>query len=291
MARWEQALAAYDMPVAQVLLTADGLGHRDRFLNARHAVQALLEHGVVPVVNENDTVAVDEIRFGDNDHLSALCTNLVSADALVLLTDQPGLLQADPRTVPAGQPPPELIRSVTEADMADVNRLLASAAPTRHGTGGMGSKVKAARVAARHGIPAVIADGRKAGVLPEVFDGDGQGTLFVPDDAGLRSRKGWIAAAVRPAGAVVVDDGAKKAIIDRGKSLLPIGIVDVQGDFSIGDAVDVMGADGQAFARGLVSYAASEVRRLQGRRTTEIETILGYRNLDEVVHRDDLVLL
>ncbi|HEV8324800.1 MAG TPA: glutamate 5-kinase [Myxococcota bacterium] len=309
MRRWEAAFAPHGLRVAQVLLTADGVAARDRFLNARHTMQALLRCGAVPVVNENDTVAVDEIRFGDNDHLSVVCASVVGADAVLLLTNQPGLLDRDPRTLAPGDAPPRLVPEVAVGSDCDVGSdgdvggrdagapLLASGGGSGEpgaaemGTGGMRSKVRAARTAARLGVPAVIADGRTAGVVVAALRGEAVGTLFVPSDERLASRKAWLAAATAPQGRLHVDAGAREAIVARGKSLLPRGIVRVEGEFALGDVVEVVGPDGRAFARGLASYRGAEVAAIRGRRSDEIEAALGYRTADEVVHRDDLVLL
>lgn len=284
MQHWERAFAAHDLMVGQVLLTHDDVHDRRRFLSARHAISALIELGAVPIVNENDTVAVEEIKFGDNDQLAALLCNLVSADALVILTDVDGLHDADPaqggRRIP-------IVRDVD----SEATPVAGAAAAGGVGTGGMASKVQAAKIAGRSGIPTIVASGRRAGVLAAALGGEDVGTLFLPSDARLASRKHWIAFAPRPSGAVIVDEGARAAVVEKRKSLLPSGIREVRGRFAIGDAISVLDPAGVEFARGLAIYAADEVERIRGRRSADIEAILGYKYLDEVIHRDDLVVL
>jgi glutamate 5-kinase len=288
MQRWEAAFSPHRVTVAQLLLTHDDMASRLRYLNARHCLLALLEHGMVPVINENDTVSVDEIKFGDNDRLSALVTSLVAADALVILTDVAGLYDRDP-----SDPLARLIPVVTDID--------AQAAPVAAGagsavsTGGMRSKVEAARVAGRFGVPTVVAAGRAPGVLTELLSGAPVGTLFVPRSP-LSGRKHWIAYTLNPRGTLVVDAGAREAIVDRKRSLLPSGVREVRGRFEQGEAVAIaMAPAGEGspveFARGLSGYSSEDIDRIKGKRTADIETLLGYRYLDEVVHRDDLVVL
>jgi glutamate 5-kinase len=284
MQNWEQAFAPLGVPVAQVLLSHDDVADRARFLSARHALFAVLELGAIPIINENDTVATEEIKFGDNDRLAALLCNLVGAEALIILTDVDGLHDADPAS--GGQRIP-IVRDVD-----------AEAAPVAGGTetggvgsGGMASKVQAAKIAGKSGIPTVVAPGRAPGVLADVLGAKDIGTLFLPSDDRLKSRKHWIAYGPRPSGAVVVDDGARQALVQNRKSLLPSGIREVRGKFLGGDAVSVLDAQGVEFARGLAGYSSDEVERIRGRRSSNIEEILGYKYLDEVIHRDDLVVL
>ncbi|MBI4511463.1 MAG: glutamate 5-kinase [Deltaproteobacteria bacterium] len=284
MQNWERAFGAHGIPVGQVLLTHDDVAERERFLSARHALRALHEFGAVPIINENDTVAVEEIKFGDNDRLAALACNLVSADALILLTDVDGLHDADPRA--GGKRIPLVVDIDREAFP-----VAGGAAQGGVGTGGMASKVQAAKIAARSGVPTVVAPGGKPGVVREILEGGDLGTLFVPTSAKLASRKHWIAFAQRPSGAVIVDEGARKALAEHGKSLLPSGIIEVRGSFSMGEAISVVGGDGVEFARGLARYGSDEIDRIRGKRSTDIEQVLGYKYLDEVIHRDDLVLL
>jgi glutamate 5-kinase len=282
MQAWEQAFAPHGIPVAQILLTHEDVRDRGRFLAARHTMAAVLELGAVPILNENDTVATDEIRFGDNDGLAALVTNLVGAEALIILTDVNGLHDADPR---AG--------GVRIPVVQDIDGQAQSAGGTASGvgTGGMASKVQAARIAGRSGIPTVVAEGRRPDVVRAVLSGEDLGTLFVPSVDRLASRKHWIAYAVRPVGTLVVDAGARTALVDKQRSLLPSGVLRVTGAFRVGDAVSVVDEDGREIGRGLASYAAEEIERIRGKRSADIELILGYKNLDEVIHRDDLVIL
>jgi glutamate 5-kinase len=284
MQSWEQAFAVHDVHTAQVLLTHDDLSDRRRFLNARHALRAMLDAGVVPVINENDTVAVEEIRYGDNDLLAALVCNLISADALVILTDVDGLHDAPPaeggRRIPL----------VPDIDL-DPGWKASGADPTGPGSGGMASKVQAARSAARHGVATVVVGGARPQILRDTLAGVDLGTLFLPSRDRISSRKHWIAYGAKPHGRVVVDDGAHHAVARLGKSLLPAGIAVVEGAFDMGDIVSLVTKQGIEFARGLAGYGASDLRRLKGLQSSDIEATLGYKYLDEVIHRDDLVLL
>jgi glutamate 5-kinase len=281
MQHWEQAFAAHGVPVGQVLLTHDDVADRARFLSARHALAALAEYGVVPVVNENDTVATEEIKFGDNDRLAALVGNLVGADALVVLTDVIGLCDAPPDQ--GGKRIP-IVRDIDQEATP-----VAAGSVGGIGTGGMASKVEAARIAGRSGIATLVVPGREPRILERALGGEDVGTLFLPSPR-LASRKHWIAYGLRPAGDVVVDDGARAALIDKGRSLLPSGVREVRGTFAAGDAVRILDAAGREFARGLAGYGAQEIERIRGRRSADIEQILGYTYLDEVIHRDDLVI-
>ena len=282
---YETHFSRHQRMVAQVLLTRDDLSDRQRFLNARNTLLALLELGIVPIINENDTVVVDEIQFGDNDNLSALITNLIEADLLIILTDIDGLCDADPRMHPEAKCIP-LVEDV-DKDMGD------KVGGTAGGTtvGGMVSKVDAARKASRFGIPTVIASGRREGVLHQILKGKQVGTLILPKMETLSSRKHWIAFNLKPRGDIVVDAGAKKAIVQKGKSLLASGVVEINGDFDRGESVSCVGPLGREFARGLVNYSASELKRIKGLRSGQIEKMLGYKYSDEVIHRDDLVVL
>jgi glutamate 5-kinase len=271
--------------VAQILLTRDDLAHRRRFLNARNTLLTLLELEIIPIINENDTVAVDEIKFGDNDNLSALVTNLISADLLIILTDIDGLCDSDPRYNPHAK----CIPLVENIDM-DMKGIVGDT-DGEWRVGGMVSKIEAAQKAARSGIPTVIASGTKEGVLQQILKGEEIGTLILPKIESLSSRKHWIAFNLKPRGDVIVDEGAKKAIIQKGKSLLPSGVVEVKGTFDRGDPVSCMGPQGRKFAVGLVNYSALELRKIRGLRSEQIETTLGYKYSDEAIHRDDLVVL
>jgi glutamate 5-kinase len=288
MALYEEYFDQLGHRVAQVLLTHEDLANRRRYINARHAFEALLQAGVVPVVNENDTVAVEEMRFnfGDNDNLSALVATLVSADLLVILSDVDGLYTSDP----AADRNARLVSLVGAADRSIERYVVGPAGPL--GTGGMASKVSAAFKANEAGVPCIIADGLNAGVLPAVFDAKREvGTLFLPAGDPLQRRKHWIAHTLKPAGSLAVDAGARRAVVEQGRSLLPKGVAAVRGSFGAGECVSCLDAEGREFARGLVSYAAAEIEKIKGLHSKEIESALGYRIGDEVIHRDDLVVL
>jgi glutamate 5-kinase len=265
--------------VAQILLTHDGIADRDMYLNARAAIDALLAHRVVPIINENDTIAVDEIRFGDNDQLAAMVAALTGADLLVLLTDVQGLLDDDGNRI-------ALVRDVEE-----VKSLVRPHMSGGLSLGGMESKLEAARRAALRGLPVVIADARDGTVLEQVMAGADVGTLVMPKGSPLASRKHWIAYTLKPRGTILVDAGAAHAMCTRQSSLLPIGVIGVRGDFAQGDAVSVVGPDGAELGRGLTRYAMPDVARLAGARAADIEARLGHYAGDAVVHRDDLVVL
>jgi len=284
MWHYEQAFAAHDRRVAQVLLTQEDISHRSRYLNARNTLLTLLGYGVLPIVNENDTVAVEEIKVGDNDNLAALVAYLVDADLLVLLSDIDGLYTGDPYRDAAARRI-EVVETITP----EMERV--AGAEGVLGTGGMVTKLQAAQKAMAAGIPMVIADGRRPGVLAAVLAGEPAGTYFVPRGDRLTARKRWIAFATAPQGMLAVDAGARRALVERGKSLLPSGIVKVEGEFAAGDAVGLCDAEGCEFARGIVGYDAREVALLRGAKTSDIERLLGYHAGDEVIHRDNLVIL
>jgi len=285
MAAYKECFEARGRHVAQILLTREDLSNRRRYLNAKHALAALLESKVVPIVNENDTVAVDEIKLGDNDTLSAAVAALVEADLLVILSDVDGLHTADPRRYPDAQPVPVVEASETQAER------YAAASAGRLGTGGMATKVEAARKAAAAGIATIIADGRGADALGRVLDASVvSGTVVVPSADRLASRKHWIAFTLRPQGVLHLDAGAAAALRERGRSLLPSGVTIVEGAFGAGDCVRCVAPGGAEIARGLVNYSAGELRRIQGAHTRDIDTILGYKVSDEVIHRDDMVI-
>jgi glutamate 5-kinase len=275
----------HQQTVAQVLLTHEDLSHRRRFINARNTLLALLNLGVIPIINENDTVAVDEIKVGDNDNLSALITNLIEADLLIILSDIEGLCEADPRFHPQAR----CIHLVEDIDIG-----LGEIVGDTDGQwciGGMVTKIEAAKKASCFGIPTVIARGTKEGILRQIVGGKEVGTLILPKKNVLSSRKGWIAFHLKPKGEVVVDEGAKKALCQRGKSLLPSGIMKVNGVFDRGDAVSCVGPKGREFARGLVNYNASELEKIKGLPSHQIEKNLGFKYSDEVIHRNNLVVL
>jgi glutamate 5-kinase len=281
---WRKALRKRGREAAQILVTRGGLEHRERFLNARNTLAKLLELGVVPVVNENDTVATDEIRFGDNDNLSATIVNLVSAQLLVILTDVEGLHHSPPQP---GQPLPPLFGVVD--DIAQVAGA-AGGSTSAYGRGGMITKLEAARGADSGGAATVLCHGRKKDVLLRVAAGEPVGTLIRAGDR-LASRKHRIAFTAKPRGALVLDDGAVRALTERGRSLLPAGVVRVEGRFQRGDPVACVDSRGREFARGLATYSSEEIARIRGLATARILSVLGFTNGDEVIHRDDLVLL
>lgn len=285
MRAYDDAFEARGRVVAQVLLTHEDVQDRRRYLNARHALERLLAAGAVPIINENDTVAVEEIKFGDNDALAALVATLVRADALVILSDVEGLYDSDPRENPAAS----LVREVPK--VTDEVQRLAGGSATGHGTGGMATKAQAAALVTQVGIRCVVTSGRVPGRLREVLEGKPVGTHFEPQAYSRHARAAWISHALRARGKVWVDDGARRAVVEGRKSLLPSGIKRVEGTFAQGDPVDLVDANGAAFARGLAAYGAEELRRIAGHRSGEIEGILGYRHLDEAVHRDDLSML
>ncbi|MFQ5801785.1 MAG: glutamate 5-kinase [Candidatus Methylomirabilales bacterium] len=285
MATYEEAFAPFGIKVAQILLTREDVQDRVRYLNARNTLFTLLGLEVLPIVNENDTVAVEEIKFGDNDILSALVASGINADLLVMLTDQEGLYTADPRSDPGAQLIPVLSSPFSpDAFWAGPSRTLT-------GIGGMASKVEAARLATASHIPTMVANGLTPDVLLRLLSGESLGTLFLPQAARMRSRKRWLAFATRPRGGVQVDAGAIRALIHEGRSLLPSGIQKTVRSFQVGDVISILGVEGGEFARGLVNYSAEEVERIKGRKSSEIERVLGYKHSDEVIHRDNLVIL
>ena len=282
---YESSFRAYGLSTAQVLLTHADLADRQRYLNARSTLVTLLGFGVVPIINENDTVVTDEIRFGDNDTLGALVTNLVEADYLVILTDQAGLYSADPRKDPSA-------KLVPRANAGDPRlEEMSGGAGSTVARGGMLTKVLAAKRAARSGAHTVIASGREPDVLVRLAAGEAIGTLLLAATTPLAARKQWLADHVQVAGRVWVDAGAARALSRGGKSLLPIGVRNVEGDFERGAVVACISADGAEIARGLVNYSAQEARRIAGRPSGDIESVLGYVIEPELIHRDNLVLL
>jgi glutamate 5-kinase len=282
---WESAFQRHGRHTAQVLLTHEDLSDRRRYLNARSTLRTLVELGVVPVVNENDAVANDELRFGDNDTLAALVANLVEADLLVLLTDQDGLFDSDPR----GNPDARLIDEARVDDAALDG--MAGGSTGGLGRGGMATKLRAARLAARSGTPTVIASGRHADVLAEIAAGKAVGTLLTPVQGAEAARKRWLAGQLQVRGRLVLDAGAVRVLRDSGRSLLAVGVQSVEGHFERGEVVACVGPDGREVARGLVNYGAAEARRIQGRPSSEIASILGYVDDEELIHRDNLVLV
>lgn len=282
MAAYASAFTRRGLAVGQVLLTAEDFTSRVRFLNARSTLQTLLEHGAIPIINENDSVAVDEIKLGDNDNLSSLVAALVRADLLLILSTVGGLYDSFVKGRPGN-----LIGEVTPG--MDVDRFI-STDKTAVGTGGMVTKVLAARFGAKSGLATVIASGNEPDVIARVLGGEAIGTCFHPEPRAIASRKGWIGYSAKPKGTIVVDDGAKRAIVSRGASLLPGGVVSVTGKFEQGAPVEIKGKDGRVFARGLALYAAGEIERIKGKKSSQIAAILGQAYADEIVHRDDLVV-
>jgi glutamate 5-kinase len=278
---YERAFARHGRIVAQILLTHGGLSDRHRFLNARHTLQNLLESQVIPIINENDSVATEELRFGDNDQLAAQVVNVASADLLVLLTDVDGVLDfsAGRRRIPE-------IPAVTPALLAEM-----PGGQGPMGSGGMRSKLEAARAAGRYAVPTVIADGRRRDVLTRILAGEDVGTLVHCSPQRLSSRKYWIAFSLRPRGQIRIDAGAVRALRKQGRSLVPSGVTGVEGRFGPGDLVGCVSEGGDEVARGLSAYSSKELTEIKGQQTIRISEILGYSNGDEVIHRDDLVLL
>lgn len=282
---YQRRFAKRGIAVGQVLLTRAGLEDRKRFLNARRTMLELLRIGVVPIVNENDTIATEEIRFGDNDNLAATIVSAIDADLLIILTDVDGLYERAPE---AGSPTPPLIRTVERVTPSI--RKAASGAGTRFGSGGMITKLEAASSAARSGAVTVLCNGQTGGILERLIGGQHFGTLFAPGER-LKSRKHWLAFTAKTRGRVLIDAGAARALTDRGRSLLPAGILRVEGRFEVGDTVICVDEEGREIARGLASYSAIDMQSLVGRPTKEISQVLGYTNGDEIIHRDDLVLV
>ncbi len=282
---WEELFDLYNLHVGQILLTRSDVEHRRRFLNAHDTLQTLLEHKIVPIINENDAVSTEEIKVGDNDNLSALAAVLGEADLLLLLTDQPGLFTADPRT----HPDAELIPEIHTID--DNVRKLAGGSGTSLGTGGMATKLQAADIARRSGIDVVITSGRAPNVILRNVTGEGTGTRFPALETPLENRKRWILAGPKPAGKIVVDAGAARALTSHGRSLLPAGISAVAGQFQRGDTVDIVDESGRVLARGLVRYQSGDLDQLRGCRSDEIEDMLGYAYGPVAVHRNDLILM
>jgi glutamate 5-kinase len=281
---YETTFAQYGLKAAQILLTHDDLADRKRYLNARSTLQALLDYAVVPIINENDTVVTDEIKFGDNDTLGALVANLIEADALIILTDQKGLYTADPRREPGAT----LISEGAADDRT--YEAMAGGAGSGISKGGMITKVRAAQRAARSGAHTLIVSGCEEDALLRVAQGETIGTLLYATESPLTARKQWLADHLQLAGSLIVDDGAAKAL-RAGRSLLAVGVKAVNGDFERGAAVGCRTPDGKEFARGLMNYSSSEARRIAGHGTSEIEALLGYLDEEELIHRNNLVLL
>ena len=282
---YESFFKQHEIHTAQVLLTHDDLSNRKRYLNARTTLKTLLDLGVIPVINENDTVTTDEFRFGDNDSLASLVANLVEADALILLTDQAGVYDKDPREHKGAQ----LIDEVNASD-SKLDAMVTGKAGSL-GSGGMYTKIRAARLAARSGAVTVIAHGAENDIIKRIYQGDPIGTLLLSDQEPVVARKQWLASHLQPTGKLVLDDGAVKVLKESGRSLLPVGVSDVQGEFARGEVVACVDQRGKEIARGLVNYSSSESRTIKGQPSQQIESLIGYVDEPELIHRDNLVLL
>jgi len=282
---YEKMFAEYGQNVAQLLLTGADLDNHQRFLNARNTLLTLLELGIVPIINENDTVSIDEIRIGDNDTLAATVGVLIEADLVILLSDINGLYEADPHKYADAK----MIEIVPKIDAQIEN--IAGAAGSNLGTGGMVTKITAAKIATNAGIPLIIAHGAMESVLSRIVKGENVGTLFLAGEVKPHLRKCWITFGRKVTGSLIVDDGAKLALLNNGKSLLPSGLKEIKGDFSKGAVVSVCDVQKREFARGIVNYSAHELEIIKGAKTKEISELLGYKDYDEVIHRDNLGLL
>jgi glutamate 5-kinase len=284
MRAYETAFEENKHKIAQVLLTHQDLADRRRFLNARHTLITLIQLGVIPIINENDTVAIDEIRFGDNDTLAGQVAHLVDANLLVILSDVDGLYNQDPHLNRSAELIP-LVSTITK-DIED----LAGSSRTQASRGGMITKIKAAKQAGRFGVPTLLLNGETPNALEEVLEGKPGGTFFASDQSSLTSRKQWIAYTLRPKGELLLDEGAVAALTLRGKSLLPSGILDIKGAFLTGDPITCATREGVPFAQGLTNYSAEMLHRIKGKKTSEIRELLGSLEYEEVIHRDNLVL-
>ena len=282
---YEKSFEELGLKVAQILLTHQDLADRKRFLNARHTLTSLIRYKVIPIINENDTVSVDEIQFGDNDSLAAQVAHVIDADLLVILSDVDGLFSADPRQDPTASLIPEVKKITPDIEQR------AGTSRTEESTGGMITKVQAAKEAAQFGVSTLIINGETPGLLPRVLAGEPAGTFFLPNQRRLRSRQQWIAFTLRPKGQIVLDDGAVNALQHRGKSLLPSGILDVKGQFQPGDSVTCANQHGEEFAKGLVNYSSQTLRQIKGQQTREVLKLTGRQEYEEVIHRDNLVIL
>ncbi|MFH2047178.1 MAG: glutamate 5-kinase [Pseudomonadota bacterium] len=281
---YEKAFERFDKKVAQILLTSDDLSNRKRYLNARNTIYTLLSWKVVPVINENDTVVVDEIKFGDNDNLAAMIALLLDADILITLTDIDGLYDKDPRNNPNAKLIP-VVESITKS----IEKMACNIAGPL-GTGGMFTKIMAAKKVTAAGIPMIIAKGEKPDILTRIFAGEEHGTFFVPKKERLSRKKCWIGYSLKPQGAVIIDDGAESAITNKGKSLLPGGIVGVDGEFKEGAPVEFCNSKKEVLGVGLVNYSSADIKKIMGLKTSRIKEKLGHKPYDEVIHRDNLAL-
>lgn len=281
---WEHELSAFDIKVAQLLLTRDDLSHRRRYLNARNTINKLLSWQIIPVINENDTVVIEEIKLGDNDNLAAMITLLMDADILINLTDIDGLYDKDPREDETATLIPQVERITQGMENA------AGGIPGNLGTGGMLSKLKAARKLMRAGIPMIIAGGLQQDIIIDLFNGEAKGTYFKPGKKKLNSRKCWIAFNLKAQGTIKLDKGAETAIIQKGKSILPIGITDIMEDFCVGAPVNILSSDGKIIGKGLVNYSSTDMNKIKGLKSDRIAQVLGSKPYDDVIHRDNLAI-
>ena len=282
---YEQAFSQHEQKVAQVLLTHTDLSSRDRYLNVRNTILTLFDFGVIPIINENDTVSVEELRFGDNDTLGALMANMIGADMFIILTDVDGLYTASPQEDPSAQPVYTVGKINNEVEkMAGYTR-------SALGTGGMQSKLRAAKMVAACGGSSFIGPGNRKDILKDLFSGDMVGTFFLPSEEKIKNRKHWIAYVLRPKGYLILDAGAIRAVVDSGKSLLPSGILKVSGEFGVGSPVQCRNTENEVIAAGLTNYSSADIEKIKGCRSSEIRNILGFTDSDEIIHRDNLVLL
>nr|WP_153305732.1 glutamate 5-kinase [Desulfogranum mediterraneum] len=284
MQAYEQAFSGHDQQVAQVLLTHADLSQRNRYLNVRNTILTLFEFGVVPIINENDTVSGEELRFSDNDTLGALITNMIGADMFIILTDVDSLYTANPGADEAARP----IYTVAEIDQGIEQ--MAGHSTSSMGTGGMLAKIKAAKMVAACGGSSFIGPGRNPDILQILFSGEVVGTFFLPAKERITRRKHWIAYVLRPEGSLILDQGAARALMEQGKSLLPSGILAVRGEFEVGAPVECLDQQGRPIASGLSNYSAAEIQKIKGLKSAHIEQVLGHKDSDEVIHRDNLVL-
>jgi glutamate 5-kinase len=282
---YSNAFGRHGLYVAQILLTMSDLTDRKRFVNVRNTLSTLMEWGVIAIINENDTVAVDEIKFGDNDHLAAIVANIIEAHLLINLTQADGLYDGNPDTKKDARLIP-LVREFTEEIEAAATDETSSV-----GMGGMKSKILAAKKVTASGIPYIIAPGKRAGILGRIFAGEEVGTLFLPATRPLTSRKYWIAFTLRSRGRLFLDEGAKQAVVEEGKSLLPSGIANVEGEFEAGDPVTCVDGNEMPLAKGLVNYNSRDIRKIMGLKTGKIEQVLGHKDYDEIIHRDNLAVM
>jgi glutamate 5-kinase len=285
MQTYEHLFSQHHQPIAQILLTHQDLSNRQSYINIYNTILTLLHYRVIPIINENDTVAVEEIKFGDNDTLSALVAHSIEADLLIILTDTDGLYDTNPK-----HHKPKKLISVVEKVTPEILGL-ADGEGTPLSTGGMYTKLKAAEIVTKCGVVMIIANGREERILERIVNGESVGTLFLPLQGRMAGRKRWIAFNLNSCGEIVVDEGARKAILFDGRSLLPSGVVGVEGEFEVGDAVTILDEQGKELAKGLTNYSALELCKIKGKHTREIERVLGYKYFDEVIHRDNLVLL